>query len=55
MKIALEHRTTYRFDRPVTLGPRILRAETAALAMLAAWLSVSETNPHDERGTGARP
>jgi 16S rRNA (uracil1498-N3)-methyltransferase len=40
--------------RPVTLGPRILRAETAVLATLAAWLSVSETNSRDERETGAR-
>ncbi len=27
--------------RPVTLGPRILRGETAALGALAAWMSVS--------------
>lgn len=37
--------------RPVTLGPRILRAETAALAMLAAWLAASATNSRDKRGT----
>jgi 16S rRNA (uracil1498-N3)-methyltransferase len=25
--------------RPISLGPRILRAETAALAAVAAWMS----------------
>ena len=29
------------FVTPVTLGPRILRADTAALAALAIWQSVS--------------
>jgi 16S rRNA (uracil1498-N3)-methyltransferase len=29
------------FVVPVTLGPRILRADTAALAALAVWQSVS--------------
>jgi 16S rRNA (uracil1498-N3)-methyltransferase len=38
--------------RPVTLGPRILRAETAALAMLAAWLAAPATNSHATRETG---
>jgi 16S rRNA (uracil1498-N3)-methyltransferase len=28
------------FVTPVTLGPRILRADTAALAALAVWQSV---------------
>ena len=27
--------------RPISLGPRILRAETAALAAIAAWMSTS--------------
>jgi uncharacterized protein (DUF2126 family)/transglutaminase-like putative cysteine protease len=25
MKIALEHRTTYRFDRPIAIGPHVIR------------------------------
>ena len=29
------------FVTPVTLGPRILRADTAALAALAVWQSVA--------------
>ena len=38
-----EERTAVRASRdavPISLGPRILRAETAALAALAAWMSV---------------
>jgi transglutaminase-like putative cysteine protease len=29
MKIALEHRTTYRFDRPVAIGPHVIRLRPA--------------------------
>ena len=29
IKVALEHRTTYRFDRPVALGPHIVRLRPA--------------------------
>ena len=29
MKIGLEHRTTYRFDRPVAIGPHVLRLRPA--------------------------
>ena len=29
MKIALEHRTTYRFDRPIAIGPHIIRLRPA--------------------------
>jgi len=29
------------FVTPVTLGPRILRADTAALAALAVWQSIA--------------
>ena len=32
---------TQKFVVPVTLGPRILRADTAALAALAVWQSVA--------------
>ncbi|MEQ1780717.1 MAG: 16S rRNA (uracil(1498)-N(3))-methyltransferase [Hyphomonadaceae bacterium] len=34
------HLRKQAFVRPVSLGPRILRAETAALAMLALWQSI---------------
>lgn len=29
MKIALEHRTTYRFDRPIAIGPHLIRLRPA--------------------------
>ena len=29
MKIAIEHRTTYRFDRPIAIGPHVLRLRPA--------------------------
>ena len=29
IKVALEHRTTYRFDRPVALGPHVVRLRPA--------------------------
>ncbi|HEY4276347.1 MAG TPA: 16S rRNA (uracil(1498)-N(3))-methyltransferase [Rhizomicrobium sp.] len=35
-----EHLRSLSFVTPVTLGPRILRADTAALAALAVWQSV---------------
>jgi transglutaminase-like putative cysteine protease len=29
MKIALEHRTTYQFDRPIAIGPHVIRLRPA--------------------------
>ena len=29
MKIGLEHRTTYRFDRPIAIGPHVIRLRPA--------------------------
>ena len=29
MKIALEHRTTFRFDRPIAIGPHVIRLRPA--------------------------
>jgi uncharacterized protein (DUF2126 family)/transglutaminase-like putative cysteine protease len=29
MKIAIEHRTTYRFDRPIAIGPHVIRLRPA--------------------------
>src|SRR4029453_14450781 len=29
MKIALEHRTTYKFDRPIAIGPHVIRLRPA--------------------------
>ena len=39
--------------RPVGLGPLILRAETAALAMLAAWRTVAGVGDRGERASAA--
>ena len=44
IKVAIDHTTTYRYDKPVTLGPHIIRLKPAAhcrTPILSYSLSVS--------------